>query len=300
MTSSTISSTTRATFKDFYRLAKPGIIYGNIITTIAAFLFASRWHFAGLASLWLFIATVVGLSFVIGSACVFNNYIDRDIDRKMSRTRERALVTGIISVRSALIYGTILGLIGFALLGLFVNILTDLIALVGFVFYVVIYGLAKRGSEWGAVVGSIPGAVPILVGYTALTNHLDITALILFLVLVFWQMPHFYAIAMYRLDEYKAAGIPVLPAEKGMRTTKIHILFYIIAFILATSALWVFGFAGYVYLAVVLVLGLIWLARSVQGFTARDDTKWAKKLFLFSLIVLLGFCVAIAVAPLVP
>jgi protoheme IX farnesyltransferase len=290
----------KATIKDYYKLAKPGIVYGNVITTIASFLFASRWHFNGLSSLYLFLATIIGLSFIIGSACVCNNYLDRDIDKKMSRTKDRALATGIISVRNALIYGTVLGLIGLALLCVFVNILSGLIALFGFIFYVVVYAYAKRASHWGVVVGSVPGAVPIVVGYTAITNHFDITALILFAVLVMWQMPHFYAIAMSRLDEYKAAGIPVLPVVKGMRIAKVHILLYIIAFIIATVALWTFGFAGYSYLASVLVFGLAWLARGLQGFTTTDDAKWAKKLFLFSLIVLVAFCVTLAVAPLIP
>src|ERR1700744_5755345 len=108
---SAISERPRATFKDFYKLAKPGIIYGNILTTVAAFLFASRWHFNP-GSLWLCLATVIGLAGIIGSACVFNNYMDREIDSKMSRTKERALVTGAISIRAALIYGSILGIIG--------------------------------------------------------------------------------------------------------------------------------------------------------------------------------------------
>src|SRR5579872_2970145 len=183
--------------RDYYKLTKPGIVYGNVFTTIAAFLFAIRWRFESFQSIELFLATVFGISFVIGSACVFNNYLDRDIDKRMERTQKRALVTGAISTRSALMYGTILGLVGFILLGVFVNVLTALIALVGFIFYVILYGIAKRGSHWGAVVGSVSGAVPIVVGYTAVTNQLDLTALILFLVLVFWQMPHFYAIAIY-------------------------------------------------------------------------------------------------------
>lgn len=296
--------------KEYYKLAKPGIIYGNLLTAVASFLFAVGMQAHGIHSghfdfRWtLFLATAFGISFVIGSACVFNNYLDRDIDRKMKRTSTRALVTGKISVRNALIYGTILGILGLVLLFLYVNILTSLIALFGFFSYVVLYGIAKRGSEWGALVGTLPGAVPIVVGYTAVVNHLDLLALILFLVLACWQMPHFYAIAIYRLDEYREAGIPVFPAKRGMRTTKIHILFFVIAYLLATLSLWILGFAGYVYLASILIFGAIWLWRAVQGFKVRADstadTKWAKKLFLFSLIVLVSFCVTLAIAPLLP
>ncbi len=277
--------------KDYYRLAKPGIIYGNVFTTIAAFLFASQWHFKGP---WLFTATVFGISLIIGSACVFNNYLDRDLDAQMERTRNRVLVTGVIRAHHALIYGAVLGVFGTVILFLFVNILTTAIALIGFIFYVVLYGVAKRRSHWGAVIGSIPGAIPIVVGYTAVMNHLDPTAWILFLVLVAWQMPHFYAIALYRLDEYRAAKIPVLPAVKGWETTKIHIVLYILLYIVATGLLWVFGYAGYVYLFLVEGSGLAWLWKAFSG----SDAVWARKLFLFSLIVLVVFCVAIAITPL--
>ncbi len=137
-------------------------------------------------------------------------------------------------------------------------------------------------------------------GYTAVMNHLDGTALILFLVLVTWQMPHFYGIAIYRLQEYIAAGIPVLPAEKGMPAAKIHILFYILAFIAATVALFAFGHAGYLYLVIVLTFGLAWLWRSIKGFKATNDAVWARGLFLYSLIVLMAFSVAIAVGSVLP
>jgi protoheme IX farnesyltransferase len=283
-------------FKEYYNLAKPGIVYGNIFTTLAGFLFASRWHFSPL----LLVATMVGLALVIGSACVFNNYFDRDIDRKMQRTRDRALAVGAISARRAISYGALLGLVGFFLLGAYVNILTAAIALFGFIFYVAIYGLAKRTSHWGTIVGSVSGAVPIIVGYTAVTGRLDMTALMLFLILAFWQMPHFYAIAIYRLEDYVAAGIPVLPARKGMKVTKIYIVSFIIAFIIATVTLAASGNAGYVYLAIVLALGLSWLARAIAGFKAYDDSKWARKLFFFSLIVLVGFSLALSVAWVLP
>ena len=225
----------------------------------------------------------------------------------MSRTSTRALVTGKVSVRNALIYGSILGLLGFAILYLCVNTLSAVLALIGFVSYVIVYSYAKKKTHWGAALGTIPGAVPIVVGYTAVTNQLDLTALILFLVLVFWQMPHFYAIAIRRFDEYAKAGIPVFPAKKGVQATKIHILIYILAYLAATVSLWSYGFASQIfsdfYLASVLIFGLLWLWLAVQGFkskTPESDVVWAKKLFFCSLIVLVTFCVTIGIAPLVP
>ncbi len=282
--------------KNYYTLMKPGIVYGNVFTTLAGFLFASRWHFNPV----LLVATVVGIALVIASACVFNNYSDRDIDRKMERTKDRALATGAIPVRHALIFATVIGCVGVYLLFAYVNILTAAIALLGFILYVGPYGIFKRITHWATVVGSIPGAIPMVVGYTAVTDRLDSAALLLFLVLALWQMPHFYSIAIYRLDEYKKAGIPVLPARRGIRVTNVYIVFYIIAFLIAASMLTVLGYAGYTYLVCVLLFGFAWLWLGIQGFTAADSTRWARRLFRFSLIVLVAFSVALSIAPLLP
>ena len=281
---------------EYYHLAKPGIIYGNVLTTLAAFLFASRFHLA-----WpLFPATLFGIAFVIGSACVFNNYLDRDIDKLMARTRDRALVAGRISVASALTYGTILGVLGFALLYFYANAITAAVALFGWITYVVVYGWAKRRGTWGTLVGSIPGAVPIVVGYTAVVGHFDTAAAILFLILVVWQMPHFYAIAIYRADDYAAANIPVLPAKKGARVAKIHIVLYQVLFLIIAPLLTIYGYAGRAYAGAVIVIGLYWLSAGLRGFSAADDGKWARKVFLSSLITLLVFCALLSVAALIP
>ncbi len=278
--------------KTYYELTKPGIVYGNAFTTLAAFLFASHWH----SSLLLFAATLVGISFVIASACVFNNYMDRTIDLTMERTKHRALAAGTISAMSALIYASFLGILGTAFLFIYVNALTASIAVFGFFFYVVVYGVSKRTSHWGTVVGSISGAVPLVVGYTAVTGRLDVVAGILFLILALWQMPHFYAISLYRMDDYRNAGIPVLPIRKGVRATKIYILWYIIAFTFATSLLWFYGVARYTYLVGMLILGVAWFWLGVRGFKTANDALWARKLFFFSLIVLVSFSLLLSVA----
>ena len=287
--------------KEYYRLAKPGMVYGNVITTIASFLFALAFDFSQpLHTFVLFIATTLGISLIIGSACVYNNIADREIDKKMERTKNRALVTGRISIPSALLYGALLGSIGFSLLYVCVNPLTAYIGAFGWFSYVVLYGLAKRGSSLGALVGSISGGVPIIVGYTAVTNSFDTRALLLFIILALWQMPHFYAIAIYRLEDYKKAGIPVLPAEKGMLKTKLDILIYLNLYILVTLSFSLLGYAGVVYFLSSFIFGILWLVRSLRGFTAQDDTLWAKSLFKFSLIVLLAFCTTLALSPLLP
>jgi protoheme IX farnesyltransferase len=283
-------------FRKYYLLTKPGIIRGNLFTATAGFLLGCKGHFD-----WtLLLAVWGGVALVIASGCVFNNYIDRGIDVKMKRTKKRALVTGAVSGQAALTFGTVLGLAGFTLLGVCTNLLTVAVGFVGFVFYVVIYGIVKRMSPFGTVVGSVSGAIPPVAGYTAAANALDGGALLLFAILSFWQMPHFYSIAMYRSKEYAAAGIPVLPLVKGMRQTKIYILIYIVAFLGAVMSLTVFGYTGYLYLAVALLFGLVWLWKGVQGFKALDDNKWARTMFGYSLLALMAASIMICVDALLP
>ncbi len=281
------------TIRMYYELTKPGIIRGNAITAIGGFLLATT-----VAKLsfnpWLFIATIVGISLVIASACVVNNYIDRGIDARMHRTKKRALVIGQISVQHALMYAMVLGLAGLFSLS-FTNLLTCTLAIIGYIFYVVLYGIFKRRSSFGTVVGSVSGAIPIVVGYCAVSNTFDPCAIILFLVLVTWQMPHFYAISIYRRGEYKAANIPVLSIAKGVQTTKIYIVAYIVGFSLVSMLLTLFGYTGYIYLLVMLCLSLYWLRLAMLGFSAKDDDNWARKIFGFSLVVLLVFSVLISV-----
>ena len=277
--------------RDYYQLTKPGIIYGNAITVVAGFFLASKGNID-----WsLLVVTLLGISLVMASGCVFNNFIDRDIDALMERTKNRALVKGTISLRSVLVFATLLGVAGITTLFIHTNTLTALAALFGFFAYVVLYSLwSKRQSVYGTTVGSISGAVPPVVGYLAVINNLDLGAIILFLILVLWQMPHFFAIAIYRLEDYAKAGIPVLPVKKGIRATKIQMMAYITLFILATLALSVFGYVGYSYFFVMILLGIVWLSFSIKGFYATNDKLWARKMFIFSIIILIIFSIMIA------
>lgn len=213
----------------------------------------------------------------------------------MQRTKKRALVTGDISINSAISYAVVLGLLGFLILLNFTNVLTSLLGLVAFISYVAIYGWVKRRSVHGTLVGTIPGALPPVAGYTSATNQLDNAAIILFLILVFWQMAHFYSIAIFRMKDYRAAGIPVLPIKKGAKNTKIQILIYLIGFIIAASLLTIFNYASYLYLIAILFISLRWLQIAVQGFGTKNNVAWARSLFGFSLIVLLAFSLLLSV-----
>lgn len=278
--------------KAYYALIKPGVTYGNLLTTVAGFLLASR----GDINLLLFAATTLGMGLVIGSACAFNNYFDQDIDRIMTRTQKRSIVAGLVPAKNALIFASTIGAIGFALLALFTNLLTVAVAFLGFIIYIVLYGmLSKRMSIHGTLVGSVSGAMPILAGYTAVTNTIDAGAIILFMILFFWQMPEFYSIAIYRRNEYKKAGIPVMPVVKGIQNTKIQILAYIVAFAVSAMSLSLFRYTGYIYLLVMTLLGLWWTWLALSGFTVKDDNVWARKVFRFSLIILVVFSVLISI-----
>lgn len=282
---------TSSQVKQYYQLTKPGIIYGNLISAAAGFLLGSRWHVHPI----LLLATLLAIACIIASACVFNNYIDRNIDAKMPRTKNRALVTKTVSVRSALMFATLLGIVGFIVLILFTNPLTVLMGIIAYVDYIVFYAIGKRKSVYGTIIGSIAGAMPLVAGYTSATNTFGIGGLLLFAILVIWQMPHFYAIAIYRLKDYENAMLPVLPVEKGIATTKIQIVSYVGVFIIATLLLTFFKFTGILYFIVMTISGFSWLLFGISGFFATDNKQWARKMFFASLLVLLLFSLMISI-----
>lgn len=262
---------------------------GNLVTFAAGFLLASK----GQWDLLLFILTFLGLALIMASACVFNNYIDRDLDQKMERTKNRAIAAKTISAKNALLFGAILGVLGFLALYLFTNPLTVLIAAIGFFVYVVLYSMWKSHTVYGTAIGSIAGAVPPIVGYCAVSNAFDLGAVIFFSMMVLWQMPHFFAIAIMHYEDYAAAKIPVLPIEKGMLRTKIHMTAYIAAFIAVSALLTVYGYTGYAYLVIATLLGIVWLFMSIQGFYTANDKLWGQQMFRWSLCLITIICFVI-------
>jgi protoheme IX farnesyltransferase len=278
----------------YYRLAKPGIVWSNTLMAAAGFCLA-----ASLAGPFDFVAlfgVVAGTALVIAAACVTNNYIDREIDSKMKRTRGRALVTHDITAKTALTFAGILFLVGFGLLVLFTNWLVVVLGAVAFFSYVVLYGIAKRKTALGTLVGTLPGGLPPVAGYAAVTGTLDLACLLLFLILLSWQMAHFYSIAMRRRSEYKAAGVPVWAVVYGMDATKRQIIGFVILFIVSSVSLTLFGYTGTLFAVVTAVMGIAWLVKS----RGKADEKWAKRMFLFSLAVLLTTITMIAIGGLLP
>ena len=257
-------------FKRYLQVTKPGIIFGNLISVIGGFLLASKGHI----DYPLFAWTLIGVSLVVASGCVFNNYIDRDIDRKMERTKNRVLVKGLIAPKTSLVYATLLGLAGFMLLWFGANPLACWLGVMGFVVYVGVYSLYMKRHSSGAA--------------------------ILLAIFSLWQMPHSYAIAIFRFKDYQAANIPVLPVVKGIAVAKNHITLYIVAFALATLMLSLGGYAGYKYLIVAAAVSVWWLGMALRGYKVEDDKVWARKLFGFSIIAITALSVMMSVDFMVP
>ncbi|ENX48023.1 heme o synthase [Acinetobacter ursingii] len=269
--------------KKYLFLTKPGILFGNFITTLGGFFLAAQGH----VDFLLLILTLLGTTLVVASGCVINNVIDQDIDHKMQRTQNRALVKKTISPSVALVYASVLGVIGFSILWFGVNPYSFLFAVIGFVVYVGFYSLwSKRTTIHQTVIGSISGASPPVIGYVAVTNEFDVAALLIFLAYGLWQMPHSWAIAIYRFDDYKNAGIPILPVARSIFRTKVQCVIYIVLFAAVLNGLYCFGYTNVFFLITFNALTAYWLYLSLIGFKAENDQIWAKRFFLYSVILI--------------
>lgn len=276
----------------FIEITKPGIVLGNLIAVIGGFFLASKSNI----NLLLLFDTAIGVSLVVASGCVFNNVIDRDIDQLMTRTRARALANGLIPLNLSLAYASFLGLLGILLLYLKTNPIAVAVALAGLVIYVGVYSLhMKRHSIHGTLVGSLAGASPPVIGYCAVSQQFDTGAALLLLLFSLWQMPHAFAIAIFRLNDYRAAAISVLPVKRGIAITKKQIFFYILAFVLTNAFLTFTGYTGVRYLIISSSIGCYWLYLAWSGFTATDNEKWARKIFHFSIITITALSVMLCV-----
>lgn len=270
----------RATWKDFVQLAKPGIIFSNSITAFGGFWVASQWNIDWL----LLIYTMIGTALVMGSGCVLNNYLDRDMDTKMARTQDRALATGRITPQTVLAYGIILGVIGLSMLWFLANPVAALLGLIGLFVYVWIYtAWFKRTSVWSTFVGSFSGAMPPVIGYCAVNPELDAGAWILFGILFLWQPPHFWALGIRRMEEYRAAGFPLLPVVRGTFVTKLSMIRYVVLIVPVSLLLYFYGYVGSIYFYAATAMGLYWTYLTVKGFKAEDEVAWAKKMFIYSI-----------------
>jgi protoheme IX farnesyltransferase len=284
-------ASTRGKVAAYVALTKPRIIELLLITTVPAMIVAER----GLPSPWLMLATVVGGTLAAGGANAINCYIDRDIDGVMHRTRKRPLPAHKVAPASALMFGAALGAIGFLFLWATVNLASAVLATSALLFYVFVYTLVlKRSTPQNIVIGGAAGAVPALVGWSAVTGTVDWPALIMFGIIFYWTPPHFWALAMRYEREYARANVPMMPVVYGRDETAKHIVLYSFLLLAMCLALFSVGRMGLVYLATAVVLNVIFVAWSVKLW--RDPTtRRAWGLFKYSIYYLAVLFVAMAV-----
>ncbi|GIO22331.1 heme o synthase [Oceanobacillus sp. J11TS1] len=263
-------------------LIKIGIVNSNLITTITGFLVAIALTNSSFSDHWgTFLFTIFGSAFVIAGGCIINNWYDVDIDPKMSRTKTRPTVTGFFSLRTILAIGIIVSVFGLVLL-MFTTWYAMLFAFVGWFCYVVLYTIwSKRRYTLNTAIGSLSGAMPPLIGWAAVDPSFHVVPFVMFLIMFIWQTPHFLALAMKKKEEYKAAGVPMLPVVQGMEMTKRQIVVYITC--LLPLPVFLLPTMGLTFTIVATILNIAWLVIGFAGLFTEKDMKWANLVFIFSL-----------------
>jgi protoheme IX farnesyltransferase len=269
----------RSKFGSYVALTKPRIIELLLVTTIPTMVLAAgKWPSVSLMAI-----TLLGGSLAAGGANAINMYIDRDIDALMVRTQGRPLVTGDVSPRNALIFAVLLEIAAFAVLWSGANLLSAVLALSATMFYVCIYSLwLKRTSKQNIVIGGAAGAVPVLVGWAAVQNSLGWAPVILFLVIFFWTPPHFWALAIRHSEDYRAAGVPMLPVVATMKETVRSMVIYSVILTATSLALVPVADLGYIYGITALLFGTLFILGSIR--LGRDPSESrSMRLFSFSI-----------------
>ncbi|WP_420802380.1 heme o synthase [Streptomyces taklimakanensis] len=288
-----------ARVKGFVALTKPRIIELLLITTIPVMFLAEQ----GVPDLWLVLATCIGGYLSAGGANALNMYLDRDIDALMHRTERRPLVTGVVSPREGLVFGLSLAVVSTVWFGLLVNWLSAALSLGALLFYVVVYTmLLKRRTAQNIVWGGIAGCMPVLIGWSSVTNEVSWAAVVLFLVIFFWTPPHYWPLSMKVKDDYARVGVPMLPVVAGNRAVARQIVVYSWVMVAVSLALWPLGYVGWFYPLVAAVAGGWWLweahalqARAKAGITGAKLKEM--RLFHWSITYVSLLFVAVAVDP---
>ena len=276
--------------RDMVMLTKPRIISLLLVTTVAPMFVAGN-------PTWLnVLVVVVGGYLMAGGANAVNMYLDRDIDTQMARTKLRPIPSGRMGARAVLAFGVALATAATFLLARFTNLLTALLALGGFYFYIFVYTRwLKRTTPQNIVIGGAAGAFPPLVGWAAMTGTIDLTAVYLFLIIFYWTPPHFWALALLKQRDYRRAGIPMAPLVWGERQTMLQMLWYNVILIAFTLLPFTFGAFGIIYLISALVLGGVLLVGVIRILNAKDWTQPAWQVYKFSLLYLALLFVAMVI-----
>lgn len=281
----------------YLALTKPRVIELLLITTVPVMVLAQK----GLPSLWLVLATLIGGAMSAGSANSFNCIIDADIDKVMGRTKNRPLVTGILSTRQAVVFATVLGFVSVLWLGLLVNWLSAGLALTAELFYIFIYTLLlKRRTSQNIVWGGAAGAMPVLIGFSAVTNSISWSAAVLFLIIFLWTPPHYWPLSIKYKDDYQAAGVPMLPVVANPNRVALEIVLYSYAMVASTLLLIPIQPMGIIY-SLTAIIGGAWFifeAHLLQQKTKKSQNNNPMRLFHISISYLTLLFIAIGVDPL--
>lgn len=291
-----VSARKRQLLVDLVSLTKPRVNAMVLVTMLGGMWLAARSGGPQRPALTLALA-VLGTLLVVSGASALNMYIERDSDRLMARTKNRPLPSGRMAPEIALWFGLALSALSIPLLTFAVNALTGLLAAIALVSYVLIYTPLKRTTTLSLLIGAVPGAIPPLLGWTSVTGHMEWPGVLLFSVLFLWQIPHFLAIATFRREDYRRAGLKILPVERGDRVTRHHIVAYLIALIAVTLLLVPFGVGGSFYLASAIALGAVFLGFGAWGLRASAGARWARGLFITSILYLVLLLGALALNP---
>ena len=272
----------RQRFTDFFALCKPRVNSLIVFTAMIGMFMASP----GFPPLGLFLAASVGIALVAGAAAAINCLVERTVDALMTRTRWRATASGKITIAETLVLASLVGGSGLWLLYALVNPLTMWLTLATFLGYAVIYTLIlKPATPMNIVIGGASGAMPPLLGWTAITGHVGPEALVLFLIIFIWTPPHFWALACYRREDYAKAGLPMLPVTHGVKFTCLHSLLYVVMLSAATVLPYTLGMSGPWYLAAVLALDAVFLGYAFALWRNYSD-ELARRTFRWSIIYL--------------
>jgi protoheme IX farnesyltransferase len=279
-------------WKAYLALTKPRIAILMVFTAICAAIVAE----GGWPSAWTITAMAIGLALSAGGAAAINMWYDHDMDKVMDRTMDRPLPTGQIPRHAALFFGIGLELLSVVWFLLFVNGLTTILSIAGFLYYTVIYTMwLKRKTPQNIVIGSGAGAIPPMIGWAAVTGDIGWPAVILFAIIFFWTPPHFWPLAIVRNDEYVRAGVPMMPAVRGLRSTKKQSLIYTLILLPTSFGLSFTGAVGSLYLATAILAGLFFLYYQLRMWYESDHrTEWAGRNFYASITYLAVLFTAMA------
>lgn len=281
----TAVTATSATWRDYYELCKPRICALIVFTAIIGMFLAVP----GAVPWEAFVFGTLGIGLAASSAAAINQVIDRRIDAGMARTRRRPLPTGHLNERQAIGFAIVLGIVGIAVLVAFVNVLTAVLTLAGLIGYAIIYtAFLKRATPQNIVIGGAAGAIPPVLGWTAMTGHVSANALILFLIIFTWTPPHFWALAIHRREDYARVGMPMLPVTHGRDFTVLQIIFYTVLLVIVSVLPVLTGMSGLIYLAGALVLGGIFLYHAIALKVFPHNERLPMKTFGFSIVYLMA------------